>query len=65
MPEFIAICRYIDGENGDAECVSVLYDADNMNLWNRVDDLYRRDRRYRLIEAEYYHREGGNYMKGA
>ena len=64
MPKFIAIIRYVDLESGDAECVEIIHDSDNMRLWDRVDDFCR-DRRKGMIEAEYYHRAGGNYMKGA
>ena len=62
MPEFIAICRYIDAENGDAEVVTILHDSDNVRLWDRVDD-FRRGKA--MFDAEYFHREGGEYKKGA
>jgi hypothetical protein len=63
MPEYMALVKYTDVECGDDVCFASYFADNEDDMYGKVNDCVRYDRRTQIVAEEYYHRVDNRYEK--
>lgn len=63
MPEYMALVKYEDDENGGNVCFQSFFADTQDGIYDSVTECIRHDRCKHLVAEEYYHRVNNSYIK--